>query len=105
LDCIVFDPDVQQILNRSTKSKENHEVVLNWTPDVEQRVLQGIQSASEQFPQAHILCPHFTRGILRKKAIRVLKKPPVFLSAKEIESYVDINRVAMITMKGIKLVS
>ena len=59
----------------------------------------------EQFPQAHVLCPHFTRGPLRRMAVRHLQFPPVFLSAKEIEYSVDINRVALITSKGIKLVS
>ena len=69
------------------------------------RIVQGIQAAAEQFPYAHILCPHFTRGSLRRMAERSLKRPPVFLSAKEIQHSVDINRVALITMKGIKLVS
>ena len=48
--------------------------------------MQGIQAAAEQFPQAHILCPHFTCGTLYRMAERSLKRPPVFLSAKEIQS-------------------
>jgi flagellar biosynthesis protein FlhA len=105
LDCISFAPDVQQAFDRALQYKESGEINLNLTADLQKRILRGIQSAVEQFPHAHILCPHFTRGPLRKMMARHLKHPPVFLSAKEIQYHVDINRIALITMKGIKLVS
>ena len=106
IDCITFAPDVQQILEKSIHIvKETGAVNLNLSPDVQKRIMQGIQSATEQFPQAHVLCPHFTRGPLRKLAERSMAKVPTFLSAKEIESTVELNKVVLITMKGIKLVS
>ena len=106
IECIGFAPDVQQILDRSMQGDKNTGAVhLNLPIDAQRRILQGVQAAAEQFPQAHILCPHFTRGTLRRMAERSIKRPPVFLSAKEIQSTVDIKRVALITMKGIKLVS
>ena len=106
IDCIAFAPDVQQVLDRATQADKNSGAVqLNLPIDAQRRIVQGIQAAAEQFPYAHILCPHFTRGSLRRMAERSLKRPPVFISAKEIQHSVDINRVALITMKGIKLVS
>ena len=106
IECIGFAPDVQQILDRSMQGDKNTGAVhLSLPIDAQRRILQGVQAAAEQFPQAHILCPHFTRGTLRRMAERSIKRPPVFLSAKEIQSTVDIKRVALITMKGIKLVS
>ena len=105
LDCIAFAPDIQQAFDRALQYKETGEISLSLPADIQKRVLHGLQSAVEQFPQAHVLCPHFTRGPLRRMAVRHLQFPPVFLSAKEIEYSVDINRVALITSKGIKLVS
>ncbi len=106
IECVSFAPDVQQIIDRSMQGDKNTGAVLLSLPiDAQRRILQGVQAATEQFPQAHILCPHFTRGALRRMAEHSMKRPPVFLSAKEIQSSVDIKRVALITMKGIKLVS
>lgn len=105
LDCIAFAPDIQKAFDRALQYKETGEISLSLPADIQKRVLHGLQSAVEQFPQAHVLCPHFTRGPLRRMAVRHLQFPPVFLSAKEIEYSVDINRVALITSKGIKLVS
>ena len=89
LDCIAFAPDIQQAFDRALQYKETGEISLSLPADVQKRVLHGLQSAVEQFPQAHVLCPHFTRGPLRRMAVRHIQYPPVFLSAKEIEYSVD----------------
>ena len=106
IEVVAFAPDVQQILDRSTQADKNSGAVhLNLPIDAQRRILQGLQAATEQFPDVHLLCPPFTRGAIRKMAERSMKRPPVCLSAKEIQHSVDVKKVALITMKGIKLVS
>ena len=61
-------------------------------------------TSSNGTPDVHVLCPPFTRGAIRKMAERSMKRPQcVFLL--KIQHSVDVNKVTLITMKGIKLIS
>ena len=103
LDVIEFSPDVQAAFDRARTIKENGEININLAPDLQKTVLRGVQSAAEQFPSARILSPNLIRGNLHRLCARHMERTPVFLSSWELEREVRFNRVAMVTMKGIKL--
>ena len=80
---------------------------LKLAPDVQQRIVLGIRSAVEQCGDLDVvvLCPHFTRGPLKRLVDRIMLRAPPFVSPKEIEGGVPVSRVALVSMKGVKLVS
>ena len=107
LVCIGFSPDVEDALTRGLQTGDGGSINLTLNPDIQQRVLLGIRSAVEQCrsPDAVVLCPHFTRGPLKRLADRFMARPPAFLSPKELENDVSIKRIATVSLKGVKLVS
>jgi flagellar biosynthesis protein FlhA len=107
LVCIGFSPDVEDALTRGLQMGEGGTINLKLNPDVQQRIILGIRSAVEQshYGDVIVLCPHFTRGPLKRLVDRIMEHPPAFLSPKEVENGITIKRVATVSLKGVKLVS
>ncbi|MBM75737.1 MAG: hypothetical protein CMK59_10080 [Proteobacteria bacterium] len=107
LVCVGFSPDVEDALTRGLQMSDGGTINLKLAPDVQQRIVLGIRSAVEQCGDLDVvvLCPHFTRGPLKRLVDRIMFRPPPFVSPKEIEGGVPVSRVALVSMKGVKLVS
>ena len=107
LECIGFAPDAEDALTRGMQAAEGGAFKLKLNPDVKNRLVMGIRSAVEQcgHPDVVVLCPHLIRGSIKQMMDQHMSRPPAFLSSREIESDVSIKRIAMVSLKGVKLVS
>ena len=107
LVCIGFSPDVEDALTRGLQMGDGGTINLKLSPDIQQKIILGIRSAYEQCGDldAVILCPHFTRGPLKRLVDRIMDKPPPFLSPKEIDGGIPVSQIAQVSLSGVKVLS
>lgn len=101
---IGFAPEIEDVLVRGIKPTEGGGITLSLNADMQDKITTMIRDAYNETIDLEpvVLCPSFTRGVLRKLVQRRMSDPPSFVTIKEVDNFVRLKQVALVSTKAVQ---